>query len=120
MAPASAITAATESAVENPSMKRLRASRSVADLRCAMIAPISAIPIEPPTWRDAFRTAEPTPDLSTGTDRIAAAALGVIVERHAEAAEQEARAGGSRRSRRASSREKYRSWADEQRHPATS
>ncbi len=44
-----------------------------------MIAPIRAIPIEPPTCRNAFRTAEPTPAFSTGTARVAAAALGVIV-----------------------------------------
>jgi len=41
-----------------------------------MIAPIRAMPIEPPTWREALRTAEPTPDLSTGSARTAAAALG--------------------------------------------
>ena len=45
---------------------------------CATIAPIRAIPIEPPTWRDELSTAEPTPALSTGTELIAAAALGVI------------------------------------------
>ncbi len=44
-----------------------------------MIAPISAMPIEPPTWRHALSTAEPTPAFSTGTARVAAAALGVIV-----------------------------------------
>ena len=44
-----------------------------------MIAPIRAIPVEPPTWRQAFRTAEPTPAFATGTARIAAAELGVIV-----------------------------------------
>ena len=46
---------------------------------CATIAPITAMPIEPPTCRSAFSTAEPTPALSTGTERVAAAALGVIV-----------------------------------------
>ena len=54
-----------------------------------MIAPISAIPIEPPTWRKALRTAEPTPALSTGTERVAAAALGVIVIDMPNAAEDE-------------------------------
>ena len=44
-----------------------------------MIAPISAIPTEPPTWRNALRTPAPTPAFSTGTARVAAAALGVIV-----------------------------------------
>ena len=44
-----------------------------------MIAPISAMPIEPPTWRALFSTAEPTPALSTARRRVAAAALGVIV-----------------------------------------
>ena len=38
-----------------------------------------AIPSEPPTWRMLFRTAEPTPALSTSTDPIAAAVVGVIV-----------------------------------------
>ncbi len=45
----------------------------------AMIAPMSAIPVDPPTWRQAFSTADPTPALATGTARIAAAELGVIV-----------------------------------------
>ena len=45
----------------------------------ATIAPMMAIPSEPPTWREAFNTADPTPDLSTGTLRVAAAALGVMV-----------------------------------------
>ena len=44
-----------------------------------MIAPMMAMPSEPPICRDAFRTADPTPALSTGTLRVAAAALGVIV-----------------------------------------
>ena len=43
-----------------------------------MIAPITAIPSAPPTWRTLFRTAEPTPALSTGTEPIAAAVIGVI------------------------------------------
>ena len=34
--------------------------------------------VDAPTWRNAFKTAEPTPDLSTGSARTAAAALGVI------------------------------------------
>ena len=37
-----------------------------------------AMPSEPPTWRNAFSTAEPTPALSTGTDPIAVAVVGVI------------------------------------------
>ena len=44
-----------------------------------MIAPMIATPIVPPTWRALFSTAEPTPALSTGTLRVAAAALGVMV-----------------------------------------
>ena len=44
----------------------------------AMIAPISAIPTEPPICRAEFSTAEPTPALSLVTPLIAAAALGVI------------------------------------------
>ena len=59
--------------------------------RCAdaTIAPITAIPSEPPTWRDEFSTAEPTPALSTGTALIAAAVVGVIVKRHPDAADQQ-------------------------------
>ena len=38
-----------------------------------------AMPSEPPTWRMLFRTADPTPALSTGTEPIAAAVVGVIV-----------------------------------------
>ena len=45
----------------------------------ATIAPMIAIPSEPPTWRKLFSTAEPTPALSTGTEPIAAAVVGVIV-----------------------------------------
>ena len=45
---------------------------------CAMIAPISAIPSEPPTCREELRTAEPTPALSTGTPLSPAAVAGVI------------------------------------------
>jgi hypothetical protein len=44
------------------------------------MAPITAIPSDPPTWRAEFRTAEPTPALSTATALIAAAVSGVIVE----------------------------------------
>ncbi len=44
----------------------------------ATIAPISAIPIEPPTWRMLFSTAEPTPALSGRTECIAAAVVGAI------------------------------------------
>ena len=51
---------------------------SVPPASAATIAPITAIPIVPPTCRALFRTADPTPALSTGI-RVAAAALGVIV-----------------------------------------
>ena len=44
----------------------------------ATTAPITAIPSEPPTWRMLLMTAEPTPALSTGTEPIAAAVVGVI------------------------------------------
>src|SRR5581483_9001955 len=44
------------------------------------IAPMTAIPSAPPTCRDEFSTAEPTPALSTATALIAAAVSGVIVE----------------------------------------
>jgi hypothetical protein len=43
-----------------------------------MMAPITAMPSAPPTWRMLFRTADPTPALSTGTEPIAAAVVGVI------------------------------------------
>ncbi len=45
----------------------------------ARIAPITAIPSAPPTWRNVFNMPEPTPDLSTGTELSAAAVIGVIV-----------------------------------------
>ena len=76
IAPTKAIAAATPSAVENPSTNA--AFVRSPPMSCAMIAPMTAIPVEPPTWRAAFSTAEPTPDLSTGTERTAAAALGVM------------------------------------------
>jgi PAP2 superfamily len=47
-------------------------------ISCAMIAPISAIPSEPPTCREEFRTAEPTPALSAETPLMAAAEAGVM------------------------------------------
>ena len=52
---------------------------------------MTAMPSEPPTWRMLLMTAEPTPALSTGTDPIAAAVVGVIVRRHPDAAEKQAR-----------------------------
>ena len=42
------------------------------------MAPITAMPSEPPICREEFSTAEPTPALSTGTEPIAAAVAGVI------------------------------------------
>ena len=45
----------------------------------ATIAPMIAIPSEPPTWRMLFSTAEPTPALSRGTEAIAVAVTGAIV-----------------------------------------
>ena len=43
------------------------------------MAPITAIPSEPPTWRKLLRTPEPTPALSTGTEPMAADVIGDIV-----------------------------------------
>ena len=43
-----------------------------------MIAPISAMPIEPPSWREELSTAEPTPALSTDTPLRPAAVAGAI------------------------------------------
>ena len=54
---------------------------------CAMIAPISAIPIDPPTWRHALRTAEPTPDFSTGNGADRRGRARRHRQRHADAAE---------------------------------
>ena len=42
------------------------------------MAPMIATPSEPPTWRMLFSTPDPTPALSTGTEPIAAAVVGVI------------------------------------------
>ena len=67
--------------------------------RAATIAPITAIPSDPPTWRAEFRTAEPTPALSTGTALIAAAVTGVIVSAHARRRRSGDRAGAPRSSR---------------------
>ena len=39
---------------------------------------MTAMPSEPPTWREQLSTAEPTPALSTATAPIAAAVVGVI------------------------------------------
>ena len=76
-APTNANPDATRSAVENPSTNASGERRS--PTFAAMIAPISATPIEPPTWRMLFMTAEPTPALSVGTEPMIAAADGVIV-----------------------------------------
>jgi hypothetical protein len=43
------------------------------------LALITAMPSDPPTCRIELSTAEPTPALSTGTELIAAAVVGVIV-----------------------------------------
>ena len=67
-----------------------------------------AIPSEPPTWRTLFSTAEPTPALSGRTDRIAAAVVGAIVSRHADAAEDHRRQERPRRSRAPRARENRR------------
>ena len=40
---------------------------------------MTAIPSEPPTWRNVLSIPEPTPALSTGTELSAAAVIGVIV-----------------------------------------
>jgi energy-converting hydrogenase Eha subunit A len=48
------------------------------DVPDATVAPRIAMPREPPTWRIELSTADPTPALATGTDRIAAAVVGVI------------------------------------------
>ena len=42
------------------------------------MAPMTAIPSAPPTWRMLFRTAEPARALSIGTEPVAAAVVGVI------------------------------------------
>ena len=44
----------------------------------ATIVPMTAMPREPPTCRIELSTADPTPALATGTERITAAVAGVI------------------------------------------
>ena len=56
-----------------------------------MIAPMIAMPSEPPTWRDAFSTAEPTPALSTGTLARRGRRARRHRQRHADAADEERR-----------------------------
>ena len=58
---------------------RIPGRRASSTCRAATIAPVIAIPSEPPTWRALFSTAEPTPALSRWTEPIAAAVVGVIV-----------------------------------------
>ena len=73
--------ALTSSAACSPSTYCCFAS-SVPGRACrydARIAPISAMPSEPPTWRKLFSTPEPTPALSTGTEPIATDVIGDIV-----------------------------------------
>jgi hypothetical protein len=81
-APAPAIAAATSSPRWKPARTRpecvLPETSELAET-CATIAPVIAIPSEPPTWRMLFSTAEPTPAWSRGTELIAAAVVGVIV-----------------------------------------
>src|SRR6266545_1761612 len=75
-----AIPAATSSDRWKPSMNSPTARGSVTGLWTyeATIAPMIAIPSEPPTWRMLFSTAEPTPALSGRTELIAAAVVGAI------------------------------------------
>ena len=56
-----------------------------------MIAPITATPIDPPTWRKALRMADRTSALSAGMAFIAAAVAGVIVSAIPKAAEEQGR-----------------------------
>ena len=81
-APAKATIAATRSAAWNPSRNAsggVAPAESALGLRDVRIAPMTAIPSAPPTWRKVFRTPEETPALATGTAPMAAAVIGVIV-----------------------------------------
>ena len=69
---------------ERPSARRMLVAS-------ARIAPMTAMPSEPPTWRMLFSTPEPTPALSTGTEPIAADGRRRHRDRHAEAAEDQRR-----------------------------
>ena len=83
IAPTNASSAPTRSASWKPRRYAscgLRPDWSAVVVPAATIAPITAIPSDPPTWRIELRTADPTPALSTGTEPIAAAVTGVIVE----------------------------------------
>ena len=73
-------------------------------------------PIVPPTWRALFRTAAPTPDLSTGTLRVAAAALGVMVSDIPTPPMMSA-GRSSQKDESSPSREKMRSWTGDEDHP---
>ncbi len=83
----------------------------------ATIAPMIATPIVPPTCRAQFSTADPTPALSTGTLRVAAAALGVMVS---DMPTPPITSAGRRSKKDAStpSREKMRSWTERRIIPA--
>ena len=59
----------------------------------ARIAPTSAIPSEPPTWRNVFSTRSATPALSTDTGRERRRRHRRHRQRHPDAADQQRRAG---------------------------
>ena len=92
IAPTNAIAAATCSASWNPSRNCAWARGSVGGTLTyeAMIAPIMAMPSDPPTCLMLFSTAEPTPALSMGTEPMAAAVVGVIASDMPDAAEEQA------------------------------
>ena len=80
-APTAEIPAATSSAWWKPCTNATACGFPAFDelaIPAATIAPMIAIPSEPPTWRMLFSTAEPTPALSGLTELIAAAVTGAI------------------------------------------
>src|SRR4051794_12482214 len=80
-APRKAMSALATRAACRPSTKFCADSARLAPATAyeARIAPISAIPSEPPTCRKLLITPDPTPALSTGTEDIAADVIGDIV-----------------------------------------
>src|SRR4029453_10083495 len=71
----------------------------------AMMAPMIAMPSEPPTWRMLLRTAEPTPALSGRTECMAAAVGGAIAPGIAQPPREHEHPAGDQRARANSVRE---------------
>ena len=104
----------TRSRLRRAARARTRAGTTAAvggSVSCAaMIAPISAIPTEPPTWRNALSTAEPDARLVDGHGARRRGGARRHRQRHPDAAEDERRAAGPERRVRAELREVAASW----------